>query len=304
MPRPATSTILGRVEVTPLAPQFPGDRNLLTGVRRALHDADEAYLCVAFASSSGVNLLRPSLEPIRHRAGARLLVTTTFGTSTPAALKHAHDLGVDIKVLNPTGGTFHPKVYAARSDDEVSLVVGSANLTAGLINNVEMATFLRGEMREESIALIFEWARDIWRSSAATTWEPSGPVEEEALSPELLALITAAVDEDRVFRTLSQGKPNRVVEVTPQGLWVETERSQAKGKPEGVPAWMIQVAWDYLRAHGELTNRFLLANDGLNVKRSSFVCALLARLPGIEVMNKPMGVRLKSPSGPLREPHG
>ena len=46
---------------------------------------------------------------------------------------------------------------------------------------------------------------------------------------------------------------------------------------------MIQVAYDRLRAHGTLTNRFLLDTDGLNVKRSSFVCALLARLAGVEV---------------------
>ena len=36
-------------------------------------------------------------------------------------------------------------------------------------------------------------------------------------------------------------------------------------------------------AHGTLTNRHLLDKDGLNVKRSSFVCALLARLPGVEI---------------------
>lgn len=285
------------MEVSPLAPQFPAERNLLAGIRRALHDAEEAYLCVAFASSAGVNLLKPTLEPIRRRVGARMLVTTVFGTSTSAALKHAHDAGVDIKVLNPSSGTFHPKVYAGRSDDQVSLVVGSANMTGGLVNNVEMATFLRGEMREETIALVFEWARDIWRSSDATTWEPPLEVVEEALSPSLLALITAAVAEDPVFWTLAQAKPNRVVEVTPQALWVETERSKARGKLERVPAWMIELAWDYLQAHGELTNRYLLANDGLNVKRSSFVCALLARLPGVEAMAKPMGVRLVGRGG-------
>jgi hypothetical protein len=40
---------------------------------------------------------------------------------------------------------------------------------------------------------------------------------------------------------------------------------------------------DYLQAHGSLTNRLLLDKDGLNVKRSSFVCALLARLPNVQV---------------------
>jgi hypothetical protein len=43
---------------------------------------------------------------------------------------------------------------------------------------------------------------------------------------------------------------------------------------------MIQIAWERLQSHGRLTNRYLLADEGLNVERSSFVCALLARLAG------------------------
>jgi hypothetical protein len=34
---------------------------------------------------------------------------------------------------------------------------------------------------------------------------------------------------------------------------------------------MIQVAWDWLQAHRTLTNRHLIATDGLNVKRSAEV---------------------------------
>jgi hypothetical protein len=45
---------------------------------------------------------------------------------------------------------------------------------------------------------------------------------------------------------------------------------------------MFTLAWDYLRTHGLLSNRYLLATDGLNVKRSSAVCAILARLPGVD----------------------
>jgi len=46
---------------------------------------------------------------------------------------------------------------------------------------------------------------------------------------------------------------------------------------------MLQLAWDYPQRYGELSNRYLLAADGLNVKRSSAVCAILARLPGITI---------------------
>jgi len=82
-------------------------------------------------------------------------------------------------------------------------------------------------------------------------------------------------------------QPNWIREVTPDGVWVETRRSRAAGRPpQLVDAWMIQSAWDYLQAHGVLTNRFLLSTDGLNVKRSSFVCALLARLPGVDIAHR------------------
>ncbi|HUG85745.1 MAG TPA: hypothetical protein VMM13_14365 [Euzebya sp.] len=55
---------------------------------------------------------------------------------------------------------------------------------------------------------------------------------------------------------------------------------------------MITIAWEWLTTHGELTNRFLLAGDGLNVKRSSFVCALLAALPDVDMVSrKPIVLR-------------
>jgi hypothetical protein len=68
---------------------------------------------------------------------------------------------------------------------------------------------------------------------------------------------------------------------------------------------MIQIAWEWLVAHGSLTNRHLLSKDGLNVKRSSFVCALLGRLPGVEVVGggRPIEIALMAPRG-SRERHG
>jgi hypothetical protein len=48
------------------------------------------------------------------------------------------------------------------------------------------------------------------------------------------------------------------------------------------------------QARGVLTNRFLLSTDGLNVKRSSFVCALLAELPEVNVEStRPITLRLR-----------
>lgn len=284
--------------VQPLAPNLNDDNNLLRGVRSTLRDADEAILCVAFVSSAGIHLLRRELEPLRHREGAMLLVTSAFGTSTPEALHLAHELGVDVRVMNPSKGTFHPKLYLARRDDRISAVVGSANLTGGLLNNVEVAIRMHGEMRERELAMLLAWARDLWTTSGAVPWSFEGPTPPaEPLGAELFALIDTAVQADPVIRTLGTGAINRVVEHTPHGLYVETERSRSrKAGAELVPGWMVQLAWDFLIAHGTLTNKFLIDSDGLNVKRSSFVCALLARLPGVEVFHTPsLGLRL-SPS--------
>ena len=61
---------------------------------------------------------------------------------------------------------------------------------------------------------------------------------------------------------------------------------------------MIQIAWDWLRAHGSLSNRFLLDKDGLNVKRSSFVCALLAQLPDVVISRRPIELALRRHATP------
>lgn len=55
---------------------------------------------------------------------------------------------------------------------------------------------------------------------------------------------------------------------------------------------MITIAWEWLTTGGKLTNRMLLADDGLNVKRSSFVCGPLATIPDVEVVSrKPIALR-------------
>ena len=80
-------------------------------------------------------------------------------------------------------------------------------------------------------------------------------------------------------------KPNRVTRLLRTGLYVETDRSRARGTgPQVVPAWMFNVAWTYLRAHGRLTNPHLL--NVLHVHRSTAVLAILATLPGVRVASR------------------
>lgn len=269
------------VDVTTLT--TAGDNSLLRGVRSVLGDADHALLCVAFVHAQGIHLVRQQLQ--RLGPNARLLATTVFGDSSAAALARAVDLGVDVRVLNPGGGTYHPKVYLGRGRAGSGAVVGSANLTGGLVNNVESAMLVRGAATDAPIRELWDWGENLWTDGRAVPWIP--PTErppEDRFPPELYAQLVAVVAaRGGVFETLGPSpKINTVTEVTPTGLYIETSRSRAKGEgPQFVPAWMFGLAWDYLRSHGELSNRYLVADDGLNVKRSSAVCAILATLPGV-----------------------
>ena len=117
----------------------------------------------------------------------------------------------------------------------------------------------------------------------------------DVLDDELLALLRAHVPAGSVIHTLTLGQPNWIIDVAAEGVRIETERSRALGESAHlVPAWMLQSAWNHLNEHRRLTNKYLLAADGLNVKRSSAVCALLSRLPGVKIASsRPIALRLQ-----------
>ncbi len=265
----------------------------LIAVRRVVDGADEALFGVAFVQHRGVNLLEHELKTV---ARARLITTTVFGSTTAQGLAAAQSLGLEVRVLNPSRGTFHPKLYIARHGDTTAAAVGSANLTSGLVANVEAGAILRGSRSAQPLVRLWELAESWWEHVDAVAWSPERVVAApEVLAPDLLAAIIASLSTERVVRTIADGKENWVRDVTPDGVWVETHRSRAqKRPPQLVEAWMIQIAWDWLEAHGRITAKFLVADDGLNVKRSSFVCALLARLPNVEIVSRrPIELRLR-----------
>ena len=251
----------------------------LAEIRRALDGADEALLCVAFVHARGLNLLAAQL-PKR----TRLLATTAFGTTTAEGLDLARRSGVDVRILNPAGASYHPKVYLGRHGDRTRAVVGSANLTGGLVCNIEAITAVEGRTAAGQLESLWTAAEGWWADpiSQVLTELPATAVREVMPAALRARVEQLRLTTDTVF-TISDGKPNRITEVVADGVYVDTDRSAT---PQLVPAWMLTVAWEHLSAHGELTNRFLLADDGLNVKRSSFVCALLAALPEVEVVGR------------------
>lgn len=103
------------------------------------------------------------------------------------------------------------------------------------------------------------------------------------LDDDLLERITEVVDGSDVIETLSNKRTNWVASCDRTGVWVETERSRARGAgPQLVPAWMIVVAWEQLCKNRTLSHIELLHD--MKVMRSAFVCALLAQFPDVVVV--------------------
>src|SRR4051794_11937739 len=233
----------------------------LAAVRGVLDDADEALLGVAFVQQRGVNLIEHQLAGLRD---GRLVCTTAFGSTTSTGLDGAQNRGLAVRVLNPRQGTFHPKLYLGRRGRVARAAIGSANLTGGLISNVESVAVLSGDVDAPALRRLWELGESWWHHDAVVDWSPTAvPAAAEVLDGELLLAIRPAVAAQPVVPTISDGRPNRVRGVTPDGVWVETERSRALGRPaQFVPASMIQMAWEYLASHGSLSNRHRLADEG------------------------------------------
>ena len=280
------------VEVT-----VPDRFELLSTVRGLVSAADEALLCVAFANQAGVRLLEGQFT--RLGDGGRLLATTVFGSTTTAALHDAVGFGTQVRVYNHASGTYHPKLYLARQGARTRALVGSANLTSGLLRNVEVAALLEGPSSAPPLAALWGRAEALWCDEVSRAWEPAlEPAVGDVIAEDLWALLLMTVSPGTTAHTVSDGRPNRITQVSRHGLWVETDRSRQRGAgAQHVPAWMFNTAWDYLVARGRLANTTLL--NELNVHRSSLVCAVLALLPPVSVQSRRPIVLGYDPGAPV-----
>ncbi|TAL16052.1 hypothetical protein EPN96_10570 [bacterium] len=122
-------------------------------------DIERVILSVAFVNHGGVGLISTNIEQIAQIvevfAGIRNDITSKQG------LEHLLNLGAAVNVVD-TGGMriiFHPKIYYARGKHYARVIVGSANMTlGGLNNNIEASIILDLDLTDTSDA---ELASDI-----------------------------------------------------------------------------------------------------------------------------------------------
>ena len=125
--------------------------NLQHVLAHEMKSATEVTICVAFIKTSGLQLIERDFEAVLKRGGCLTVVAgLDFYITEPAALrillgmfrKH-HDRGT-LYLMEQGNKTYHPKLYLMASSKMASLVVGSANLSAGgLDGNIEVSILHR-----------------------------------------------------------------------------------------------------------------------------------------------------------------
>jgi len=129
----------------------------LAAVKHALDcpGLKKAILSVAFLNKAGVDLLSSELSLLGSKvdvfAGIRNDITSREGLRALMA----HDANVHYVDTGSRHVIFHPKIYFAQGDLEARMVLGSANLTpGGLNNNIEASITLDLDLADGNDASI------------------------------------------------------------------------------------------------------------------------------------------------------
>ena len=114
-----------------------------------LTDIEQAILSVAFLNRAGVHLLDDPLSAFGSKIDAFVGIRNDI--TSHQGLRALFNHGVRVHYVD-TGSRhviFHPKIYYTRSNRRARIVVGSANLTpGGLNNNIEASVTLDLDLRK------------------------------------------------------------------------------------------------------------------------------------------------------------
>jgi len=127
----------------------------LAALEAAVDGARSLSIAVAFVTESGVAKLAEVLEPLGELDLE--VVARAGGVTTPTALQALRDrLGARVSVaIGRDSMRFHPKLWLARSEGELSALSGSGNLTlGGLEQNIEQFELAKMPLTSEEAFLV------------------------------------------------------------------------------------------------------------------------------------------------------
>jgi len=131
-------------------------RDAIAGLFK-IDEIQRAIVSVAFVNSGGVKLLEAEFK--KHSAKTTAFIGIRNDITSLQAAKRLLDLGVTLYVVDTgsRGVVYHPKIYLVRSKGKAKLIIGSANLTpGGLNNNIEASVLVDCDMTDAADQLLVE----------------------------------------------------------------------------------------------------------------------------------------------------
>ena len=159
-------------------------------------DIQRVVLSVAFVSESGVQQIEAKLKG--HGAQLRVFAGIRNDITSHQGLARLHSIPGSTLYVVDTGARnvlFHPKLYLVRGKARARLVIGSANLTlGGLNNNIEAGMMLDFDLDDDADTAVVD---GIEATLAALPAEYPSHIAKISVVPELDALLASGrlIDE-------------------------------------------------------------------------------------------------------------
>jgi HKD family nuclease len=251
-------------------------------------DIQRVVLSVAFVTEAGVDLLGKQIGSCAARvtvfAGIRNDITSRQG------LARLHTLGVKLYAVD-TGSRnvlFHPKLYLVRGKSRARLVIGSANLTlGGLNNNIEAGVAFDFDLTDtndravvDAIEARFdvlpkEYPDHVLKVGSATLlddMQASGRlVDEMAIPPPRPGTAASGGSSDPVPRIKLKVPPLRKALAAAKKAAPKPAKPAAKGKAAAPAPAMVGVEFELVWESKALTRRDLTIPTAANTHATGSV---------------------------------
>lgn len=184
---------------------------------------------VAFASYSGISGLTDHIVSSKeHIKKFRIIIGVDQNATSKEALEEILVWDVESYVFYSTQrNIFHPKLYLFEGDEEITVIIGSNNLTMmGLVQNIEGAvqiSFKRGELDAEDLQVqIYKYFDPLLTGNSENLQVLSKELIDHLLAGGVITteeirrtIFTKEIDVDSEGEAVDEEKVNKIKELFP-----------------------------------------------------------------------------------------
>lgn len=231
-------------------------RDMATLVCASIEQSTDTRIAVAFVSSGGLAIIRPSVtRALAAGACIEFLVGFDIHLTEPQAVQALYDISRSDAALRlycyvslTPAAIYHPKIYIFRADEQVKFIVGSSNLTqGGLKKNLEVNVAIQANAGNEEVS-------DVYGTYNQMKFHPNRVTPDQ----ELLALYAQLWSRERDNR--QRRSPDEASRQLARAL---RQKAIALGRPTASRADLVgwlELVYDSL-PDGEFTNQQLYLHE-------------------------------------------